>query len=179
MSSSPSSRRVRNPITQCTLEDPGRTIHHVRIEPQSAIVGRHPPVHLRTGELQHPADVCRGNEVPGRPQYVGAKDASPFNGALYGGVVRPVRRTQRKAPLGRPVLLRLHRPEPCDHPVGRQQSGAGDALVMKSLMGNPRAQWTTRVRVMICPACRAECSAAWKIRPSVVEGSRLRPTSRG
>jgi hypothetical protein len=37
------------PITQGPLDDPGRTIHHVRIETQLAIVARHPAVHLGTG----------------------------------------------------------------------------------------------------------------------------------
>ena len=43
----------------------------------------------------------------------------------------------------------------------------------------PDAEDAIEEHLGICPACRDECSAAWKIRPIVFEGSFFRPTSRG
>ncbi len=152
-SSAPSSRRVRvTPVAQRPFDDSCRAGHYAGIEPELAVVGRHPALHVGCGELQHPADVVPGNEVPGGTQDVSAEDAALLDRVLDRGVGRACRRAQREPPLGGPVFLGLHRAEPRDHPGRRQPTGSGDALVIKSLLGNPRAQCATLVRVTICPA---------------------------
>ena len=63
-------------------------------------------------ELQHPADVCRCDEVPRRAHHVRAENQSPIERTLYMGVGRPIGHPQPERPFRGLVFLRLHRAEP-------------------------------------------------------------------
>ena len=79
---------------------------------------------------EQPADVGRQHEVPGRPQHVGAQDRAGVEGVLHVLVGR-AGHTRAQGPLGRPVVLRLDRPEEADGLLGRRaaarRSGAARA----------------------------------------------------
>ena len=100
------------------------------------MVGGQRALHARSGQLEHPADVGAGHEVPGWPKDMGAQDPAvrerPLDGRLRGAVPH----AQRKRPLRRLELLRLDGAEGRDDRRRAAAHRIGDALVLQPGCGN-------------------------------------------
>jgi hypothetical protein len=123
-------------LAQSLLDDTGGASHGAWIQAELAVVGGHPAVYLGCGEIQHPLDVGSADKVPGGTEDVSAEDSSPVDGALDGSVGRAPRRAKSESPLGRPILLRLHRSEPGDHILHPTPARPRDPLVLESQVRN-------------------------------------------
>ena len=98
------------------------------VELETAIVGRHRGADAGRSECQHPADVFRRDEMPRRPQDMGAKDPAFVDRPLddrISGAPHP----QRQCPFRVVVFLRLDRTEPADDVFRFRELAAGQALV--------------------------------------------------
>ena len=93
-------------------------------------------MHAGRGQLQHPVDICRRDEMPSRAHYVRPED-SPFGQrALNLGVGRTRWHPQGQRPPGGWILLRLHGTEP-GNDIGRLTVNCPrDALVVELLFGD-------------------------------------------
>ncbi len=123
--------RQRPAALQSAADDIGAAAQRRLVQFQPAI---HPAVSLvdaRPGQLQQPADVGRGDEVPRRPQDVGAQDVAGGEGALHGGVIQSAR-PQPQCRLGPGVLLRLDSHQP-GHDLGRRR----ERRRRQALVGQP------------------------------------------
>ena len=99
------------------LEHPQRRRDHLVGQPQPQVDPGHPALDARPGDALHPAQVVRGEQVPGGAQHVGAHPAA---GRLLGehvGVRRAGRHPHAERPRGQRGVLRLHAPEQ-PHDVG-------------------------------------------------------------
>ena len=127
------------------LED-GRGARAKRVvQSELAAVVREDLMDVRRGQLQHPADVRGGDEVPGRPHDVCAQDPPGIEGAVECRLRCRFWQPKTERPLRGAELLRLHRAKP-RHDIGRPLVGCSrDALVVKSQVGN-RKRGLTRVK---------------------------------
>ncbi len=85
-------------------------------------------VHARGGGLEQPADVGRGDEVPGGAEDVRAEDVAAIEGVVQ-GCAGGVFDAQPEAPFGAVVVLRLDGAKPGDGLLGTGQRRAGEVLV--------------------------------------------------
>jgi hypothetical protein len=95
-------------------------------------------MHARRCQLQHPADVVPGNEMPGRAHHVRTQDLSSVEGSidlLLGGRLR---QSKTETPLRGAELLRLHRAQPGHEIGGPAVASPSDALIVESKLRNCR-----------------------------------------
>ena len=102
---------------QHSLHDSPASRDEAIVQSQLAVVGRVHPPDARPGQFEHPADVGRRHEVPGRAQDVGPEDASLAERTLD-ILIGQSRDAQAERPLGGGVVLRLDGAHPRDN-VGR------------------------------------------------------------
>ena len=121
---------------QRTLEYRRGAGHQRRIESELAGVRRHRLMHARRGQVEHPSDVRRRDEMPGRAQHVRPENPPVVAGAFDLGVGRGSGHAQREAPPGGRVLLRLDGAEPGDDLFRTASPRPRDALVIESLTGD-------------------------------------------
>ncbi len=119
------------PAPQGIDEHRNSALRHRLVEPMLAVVVLVERVHPRTGERLDPAQVGSRDEVPGRPQRVGAKDQSVIERPLHRRVVQAARPLPDR-PLAEGILLRLHRAEPRHHRRRLGRGGAGQPLVTQA-----------------------------------------------
>jgi hypothetical protein len=85
----------------------------------------------RGGEVEHPSDIVRGNEVPGRPQHVRAQDRPRVEGAIDVDFRHPLcSKTDR--PFGSGIILGLHRARPSNDLGWTSKLGTIESVVAKS-----------------------------------------------
>jgi hypothetical protein len=88
----------------------------------------------RRGEIQHPADVGRCNEMPGRPHDVGAQDA-PFSKCPVCSGIRQSVRALGERPFCARILLSLDGAQPSDGLFRLLKRGACQVLVVQPQVG--------------------------------------------
>ena len=142
-------------LAQRALDDIGGANHQVGVETKQPVVGRHGAMHVRRGELQHPADVGRRDEVPGGAEDVGAEDLSLVDGPVQRRVGGPGRQAEAERPLGRTVLLGLHRSQPGDQLLRTARTGSRDPLVMESLAGDHPVRLIAQAKRLSLPPGRS------------------------
>ena len=115
-----------------------RSLEHLHTTPQRGcveagfpIVERVQRLDPRPGQLLDPANVCRRDEVPGRPHHMRPENRALAERALDRAIVG-VARTQPDSPFRAGVVLRLHRAEPADHVGGRAAGAAAQPLTAQS-----------------------------------------------
>ena len=86
----------------------------------------------RRRQREHPADVLRRYEMPGRPKDVRPKDVAPIEGAIDIRVGER-RCAKRQCPLGAGVVLRLDGAEPGDDLDRLFQIRSNELLIQESL----------------------------------------------
>jgi hypothetical protein len=90
------------------------------------------------GELQHPLNVLRADEVPGWPQHMRAKNAAGIKGAIERGLGR-VWKSERERPEGWGVILGLDRPKPAHDVFGLATRRVDEPLIVQARTKNVRA----------------------------------------
>src|SRR5204862_472630 len=96
---------------------------HSAIELESLVGRCHGRRHTRTGQLEHPPDVGRKNEMPGRTQHVRAENLPSVELALDAAVGR-ITRALSNCPFRTRIVLGLHRAERLDD-VARSSGTVG------------------------------------------------------
>ena len=114
--------------------DPAAERAAIELDP-ARVIGDH-PLHSWPGERQEPADVGRRHEVPGRPQDVGAENATGLERTLDIRAERFAREAQPDGPFRGLVLLGLYGAQPANHVLGSPQSGVRNALLEQSSPGD-------------------------------------------
>jgi hypothetical protein len=112
-----------------------RALHEGGRDLEPAVVGRHPLAYPGGRELEQPAQVVRTNEVPRRPQHVGAQDLARGEGAFHvgGGAVS---QAEADAPHRARVVLRLDGQQVLDHLRRVAEGGSGDVLAAQAAEGD-------------------------------------------
>src|SRR4029077_1249444 len=111
------------------------TAMHVAIELEPPIGGGPRRRHARTGELEHPPDVGRKDEMPRRPQHVRPENLSLVKLALDAGVGR-VTRALSNRPFRTRVVLSLHCAEGLDDVARSGGTASGQELAGKAPPAN-------------------------------------------
>ena len=106
-------RRTRQmpPACKRAFHDLAAACEDLVVEPSLAAVMPVAGEDARRRQREHPADVLRRYEMPGRPKDVRPKDVAPIEGAIDVGVGER-RCAKRQCPLGAGVVLRLDGAEP-------------------------------------------------------------------
>ena len=106
-------------------------------EPELPIVAGHRLFHSRAGELEHPTDVGRRDEVPGRAQHVRAQDRA-VGDERFDLRVDDAGRALRDGPLRAGIVLRLYGTESLDDLERRVEGHADEPLPDESLIRDLR-----------------------------------------
>ena len=89
----------------------------------------------RSGEGLQPADVRRGDEVPGGTQHVGAQD-DPIREGLLDRRVGRARQAQAERPFRAQIVLGLDGSQPGDDFLRRGEARGGKLLLAQTVVGN-------------------------------------------
>ena len=117
--------------TQRFYKDLSRLLEDGRIEFKLAIVWTTLLIHACRRQLQQPTNVLRRDEVPRGPHNVRAEYLAFIKSLLDRGIGR-LSHSERKRPLGRVEVLRLHRAKPAHHINGFRKPRGRQLLIMKS-----------------------------------------------
>ena len=121
-----------------SLEDSSRAGSSGDVEALPAEVMGEGLMHARRCQLQHPADVGPGNEVPGRAHHVCTQDLSSVEGSIDLPLGGRLRQSKSEPPLRGAELLRLHRAQPGHEIGGPAMARSCDALIVESQLRNRR-----------------------------------------
>jgi hypothetical protein len=91
---------------------------------------------MRRRQLDEPANVGGGDEVPGRAHRVRPENPALVEGTLDNRVGRAVLHAQSEGPFRRFELLRLHGAEPGNHIGWPSELWPRQALVQESALGD-------------------------------------------
>ena len=121
-----------------SLEDSSRAGSSCDVEALPAEVMGEGLMHARRCQLQHPADVGPGNEMPGRAHHVCTQDLSSVEGSIELPLGGRLRQSKTETPLRGAELLRLHRAKPGHEIGGPAMARSSDALIVEPQLRNRR-----------------------------------------